>query len=93
MGFLKQMKDVKNTVHEAPGMIARAQQLGAQAPRSPCSRCWRSTCWSCARVSLPTRPPSARSWPRHSWGWSRAGSSVLPVRIDPSDPSKVLLGL
>ena len=31
MGFLKQMKDLKNTVHEAPGMIAQAQQLGAQA--------------------------------------------------------------
>jgi len=31
MGFLKQMKDLKNTVHEAPGMIAQAQELGAQA--------------------------------------------------------------
>ena len=31
MGFLKQMKDMKNTLHEAPGMIAQAQELGAQA--------------------------------------------------------------
>lgn len=31
MGFLKQMKDMNNTLHEAPGMIAQAQELGAQA--------------------------------------------------------------
>jgi hypothetical protein len=31
MGFLKQMKDMKNTLHEAPGMIAQAQEMGAQA--------------------------------------------------------------
>jgi hypothetical protein len=31
MGFLKQMKDMKNTLHEAPGMIDQARQLGAQA--------------------------------------------------------------
>jgi hypothetical protein len=31
MGFLKQMKDMKNTLHEAPGMIAQAQELGNQA--------------------------------------------------------------
>jgi hypothetical protein len=31
MGFLKQMKDLKNTVHEAPGMIAQARELGDQA--------------------------------------------------------------
>jgi hypothetical protein len=31
MGFLKQMKDMKNTLHEAPGAIAQARELGAQA--------------------------------------------------------------
>jgi hypothetical protein len=31
MGFLKQMKDMKNTLHEAPGMVAQARELGAQA--------------------------------------------------------------
>jgi hypothetical protein len=31
MGFLKQMKDLKNTVHEAPGVIAQARELGDQA--------------------------------------------------------------
>ena len=31
MGFLKQMKDMKNVLHEAPGALAQAQQLGAQA--------------------------------------------------------------
>jgi hypothetical protein len=31
MGFLKQMKDMKNTLHEAPGLISQAQELGAQA--------------------------------------------------------------
>ena len=31
MGFLKQMKDMKNTLHEAPGLVAQAQELGAQA--------------------------------------------------------------
>ena len=31
MGMFKQFKDLKNTVHEAPEMIAQAQQLGANA--------------------------------------------------------------
>src|SRR4051794_28244363 len=31
MGLFKQMKDMKNTVHEAPGMIQQAQEMGAQA--------------------------------------------------------------
>ena len=31
MGLFKQMKDMKKTVEAAPGMIAQAQQLGAQA--------------------------------------------------------------
>ena len=35
MGFLKQMKDMKNTLHEAPGTIDNARQLGAQAQIRP----------------------------------------------------------
>jgi hypothetical protein len=31
MGLFKQMKDMKKTVEAAPGMIAQAQQMGAQA--------------------------------------------------------------
>lgn len=31
MGLFKQMKDMKNVVNAAPGMIDQAQQLGAQA--------------------------------------------------------------
>lgn len=31
MGLFKQMKDMKNVVQAAPGMIDQAQQLGAQA--------------------------------------------------------------
>ncbi len=31
MGFLKQMKDMKQTVNAAPGLIQNAQALGAQA--------------------------------------------------------------
>lgn len=31
MGLFKQMKDMKNVVEQAPGMVAQAQQLGAQA--------------------------------------------------------------
>ncbi|MCU1454981.1 MAG: hypothetical protein JWN46_3127 [Acidimicrobiales bacterium] len=31
MGMFKQFKDLKATVHEAPAMIANAQQLGANA--------------------------------------------------------------
>lgn len=31
MGLFKQMKDMKNVVQQAPGMIDQAQQLGAQA--------------------------------------------------------------
>ena len=31
MGFLKQMKDMKKVVHEAPGMIDQAQAMGKQA--------------------------------------------------------------
>jgi hypothetical protein len=31
MGLFKQMKDMKNVLHEAPEMIAQAQALGAQA--------------------------------------------------------------
>lgn len=31
MGLLKQMKDMKNVVEQAPDMIAQAQQMGAQA--------------------------------------------------------------
>jgi hypothetical protein len=31
MGFLKQMKDMKKVVHEAPGMMEQAQAMGQQA--------------------------------------------------------------
>jgi hypothetical protein len=31
MGLFKQMKDMKETLHEAPAMVANAQALGAQA--------------------------------------------------------------
>lgn len=31
MGLFKQMKDMKNVVEQAPGMIAQAQQMAAQA--------------------------------------------------------------
>jgi hypothetical protein len=31
MGFIKQMKDMKKVVHEAPGMIDQAQAMGKQA--------------------------------------------------------------
>jgi hypothetical protein len=31
MGFFKQMKDMKKTVEAAPGLVAQAQQMAAQA--------------------------------------------------------------
>lgn len=31
MGFFKQMKDMKKTVEAAPGLVAQAQQMSAQA--------------------------------------------------------------
>lgn len=31
MGFLRDMKDMKKTVEAAPGMVAQARELGAQA--------------------------------------------------------------
>lgn len=31
MGLFKQMKDMKNVVEQAPGMVAQAQQMAAQA--------------------------------------------------------------
>ena len=31
MGFFKQMKDMRDVVHEAPEMVAMAQQMGANA--------------------------------------------------------------
>ena len=31
MGMFKRMKDMKDMIEAAPGMVAQAQQLGAQA--------------------------------------------------------------
>jgi hypothetical protein len=38
MGLFKQMKDLKNTVEAAPGMVAQAQELGAQAQQMAASQ-------------------------------------------------------
>lgn len=43
MGIFKQMKDMKDMVNAAPGLVEQARQLGAQAPISSQSRMFRLT--------------------------------------------------